>query len=150
MDPRHPPYPEPRPHPVVRNPIPVRDRVSHRPRSARNRASARKAGTSFERLVADYLAAVVDDRIDRRVKTGPRDKGDIASIRIAAGRVVMETKDCVRLDLPRWAREAENERRNDGAALAAVAHKRRGVADAGSQWVTLTLAAFAELLRGAQ
>ena len=36
----------------------------------RSRASARAAGTRFERAVADYLATHVDDRIDRRVGTG--------------------------------------------------------------------------------
>ena len=36
----------------------------------RSRASAKSAGARFERHIADYLAAHVDDRIDRRVKTG--------------------------------------------------------------------------------
>ena len=37
---------------------------------SRTRQSAKKAGSSFERLVADYLRDHVDDRIDRRPKTG--------------------------------------------------------------------------------
>ena len=39
----------------------------------RSRASARAAGSRFERVVADWLAAHVDDRIDRRVKTGAKE-----------------------------------------------------------------------------
>jgi hypothetical protein len=38
----------------------------------RTRASARKAGASFETAVAGYLAAHVDDRIERRTKTDPK------------------------------------------------------------------------------
>ena len=52
----------------------------------RNRASAKKAGTSFERLVADYLKQRLnDDRIDRRVKTGNKDRGDIGGGRTIRG-----------------------------------------------------------------
>ena len=44
----------------------------------RNRATAKKAGSSFEKLVADYLAfALNDDRIERRAKNGQLDRGDI-------------------------------------------------------------------------
>lgn len=43
----------------------------------RSRASAKAAGSSFERLIADRLATHVDDRIDRRVKTGAADKEDL-------------------------------------------------------------------------
>ena len=44
----------------------------------RSRATAKQAGSLFERSIADYLAvALNDDRIDRRVKTGAKDKGDI-------------------------------------------------------------------------
>src|SRR5688500_10743589 len=40
----------------------------------RSRASARKAGSSFETLIAGYLAATVDDRIERRTKNGNKDR----------------------------------------------------------------------------
>lgn len=33
----------------------------------RNRTSARKAGTRFERIISDFLAQTIDPRIDRRV-----------------------------------------------------------------------------------
>ena len=38
--------------------------------SFRSRASAKAAGSRFERSIADVLAATIDDRIDRRVKMG--------------------------------------------------------------------------------
>jgi len=120
------------------------------PKPRRNRASARKAGTAFERGQADYLAvALNDDRIDRRVKTGAADKGDIAGVRTLNGaRVVIECKNTATMSLPAWLREAETERVNDGARIGVVMHKRRGTSDPAEQYVTMTAATFALLLKG--
>ena len=115
----------------------------------RNRASAKKAGSGFERLVADYLKAELDDRIDRRVKTGSKDRGDIGGVRtIRGGRVVIEVKNVSRDNLPLWIREAEIERGNDDAAIGVVAHKRIGSAKAADQYVSMTLETFVRLLEG--
>lgn len=118
----------------------------------RSRASAKAAGASFERLVADYLAATVDDRIDRRVKTGAADKGDIGGVRDRDGRrVVLECKDYGgQLKPAEWVREAHTERDNDEAVVGAVVAKRLGTRDPGSQWVLMTMADLVELLRGAE
>jgi hypothetical protein len=117
---------------------------------SRTRATAKKAGSSFERLIADYLAtALEDDRIDRRVKTGNKDRGDIAGVRtIRGGRVVIECKNVSRDNLPQWIREAETERANDDACIGVVAHKRHGVATPGQQFVSMTLDTFVALLTG--
>lgn len=116
---------------------------------ARNRQSAKKAGTSFERLVADYLRDTVDDRIDRRVKTGSLDKGDIANVRTAWNdRVVLECKSTTRMSIGTWLNEAEVERQNDAAHIAAVVHKRHGKAQPADQLVTMTLENFVKLLDG--
>ena len=115
----------------------------------RNRKSAKAAGARFERDIADYLAAHVDDRIDRRVKTGAKDRGDIGGVRTPWGdRVVIECKNTTRMALGSWIREAEAEQGNDGAHIAVVAHKRHGVGAAGEQLVTMTLENFAKLLDG--
>lgn len=114
----------------------------------RNRRSAKAAGSSFERLVADYLAMNVDDRIDRKVRTGAKDTGDIANVRTWDDRrVTVECKNTARVDLAGWAAEAEVERVNAGDDIAVVIHKRHGVGAAGRQWVTMSLEAFASLLR---
>jgi hypothetical protein len=116
---------------------------------ARNRASAKAAGSRFERVVADYLAATVDDRIDRRVKTGAKDKGDIAGIRHMGGRGVIEAKDYGgRYLVGTWLGEADIERGNDDALFGAVVAKRRGTTDPGDQVVFMTLRDFAALLTG--
>ena len=105
----------------------------------RNRASAKKAGSAFERSIADCLAQHVDDRIDRRVKTGAKDRGDIGGWRFAGRRLVAECKDVVKISLGTWMREAETERLNDDADVALVIHKRRGSADPLDQYVTTTV-----------
>ena len=116
----------------------------------RTRASAKAAGATFERQVADYLAAEVDDRIDRRVKTGRADKGDIGGVRLRGHRVVLECKNhTTRIDLPGWYAEAETECAHDDALLGAVVHKRRGTAKPERQWVTMSLGDLARLLREA-
>ena len=114
----------------------------------RSRATAKKAGSSFERLVADYLRGVVDDRIDRRAKTGAKDRGDIGGVRIWTQRVVLECKDVSKIALSQWATEAEVERGNDDALAGVVVHKRRGKGRAADQWVTMTLGDFTALLKG--
>lgn len=103
----------------------------------------------MEREMADILALCIDDRIDRRVTTGAEDKGDIGGIRLPDGRrFVVECKDVVKTDIGGWVREMEAERANDKAAAGAVAHKRRGVADPLSQYVTMTMRDLIVLLGG--
>jgi hypothetical protein len=121
----------------------------------RNRASAKKAGTSFETLVAEYLAMkLCDIRIERRAKSGAKDRGDIAGVKtVAGGHVVVECKNTARDGLPQWIKEAEIERRNDdevtGATVAGVvAHKKHGSGKPSEQYVTMSLETFVTLLQG--
>jgi hypothetical protein len=126
----------------------------------RSRSSARAAGSRFERQIADYLAEVLDDdRIDKRVKYGQKDRGDIAGLRIHGKRLVVECKDvkheyctkCERLSglkLPEWTREAQLEAGNDDALVGIVVHKRQKVGDPGQQWVSMTVDDLAALITG--
>lgn len=117
----------------------------------RSRASAKAAGTRFERLIADHLATVVDDRIDRRVKTGAKDRGDIAGIRFHGRRIVIECKDYGgRYAIGEWLREVEAERANDGALAGFAVAKRRGVTDPGGQLVVCTVADLVAVLTAAR
>ena len=117
---------------------------------SRSRASARAAGSRFERLVADYLASHVSDVIDRRVKTGAKDTGDIGGVRVHGQRVAVECKDVAKMNLAGWVTEADVERLNDGALAGVVVHKRRGKGDPGAQYVTLTLDDLVALITGAR
>jgi hypothetical protein len=116
----------------------------------RNRKSAKKAGASFERVVADYLRAVLDDdRIDRRVKSGANDRGDIAGVRTMFGaRVCLEVKNVATLNFSGWLREAATEAANDDAPYGIVIAKRRGLSDPGEQYAVMTLGTLAALLLG--
>ena len=106
----------------------------------------RQKGSSFERMIADYLAKWVDDRIDRRVKNGAKDRGDIAGLRHHGHRVVLECKNTAKTSLGPWAAEAEAERGNDDALAGLIVHKRHGKGRPEDQWVTMTVAELVALL----
>lgn len=116
---------------------------------ARSRTSAKNAGTRTERAIADYLAKTLDDdRIDRRIRNGAKDRGDITGLRIHGQRLVVEVKDCARQDLPGWTREAHQEAGNDDALCGVVVAKRRGTQDPGSFWVHMELRDLIALITG--
>lgn len=115
---------------------------------ARNRNSAKQAGARFERQIADFLRDNLDDRIDRKVRTGARDTGDIANVRDSHNRrIVIETKDYGgKLNLPQWAKEAHTEAENDDAHVGIVIAKRRGTTNPADQWVAMTVNDLIQLL----
>lgn len=106
-------------------------------------------GTSFETQVVRYLRDELGDPIERRAKCGTADRGDVAGVYLHGRRMVVECKNCQRMELPKWLSEAEVERVNDGADYAVVVHKRRGVGERnmGGTYVTMTLRDFAEILK---
>lgn len=115
----------------------------------RTNRSARQAGAAFERTIADYLATHVDDRIDRRVKRGIKDRGDIGGLRHMGQRVVVETKNYGgQLKPAEWTKEARIEAGNDDALVGIVVAKRRGTSNPGEQWVLMTLVDLVALLTG--
>lgn len=108
-------------------------------------------GATFERLVADYLAGALDDEgVDRQIKTGRKDKGDIRGVKVHGWRIAIECKNTTRTNLSGWVNEAEIERGNLDALAGVVVHKRtgKGKAQMGETYVTMTLADFAALLTG--
>ena len=116
---------------------------------ARNRNSAKQAGTSFETLVANYLADQVDDRIERRRLQGANDRGDIAGLYAHEQRVVVECKNYGgRILASTWLDETEVERNNDGALMGFVVAKRKGTTDPAKQIVLMTLQDLTALLNG--
>lgn len=108
---------------------------------ARNRNSAKQAGARFERVIADCLRDYISDFIDRRVKTGAADKGDLSNLRTPQGqKVVAELKDYGgRFEVGSWLKEVETERVNDDAQVGIVVAKRRGHADPLDQVVLMTV-----------
>jgi hypothetical protein len=102
--------------------------------------------------MATFFRVHVDERIERRVKYGAKDRGDIAGVRcFRGGRVVIECKDesgeyAGRLG--QWAGEAELERGNDDAIAGIVVFKRRASRVPGEQWVAMTADDLVALLTG--
>ena len=107
----------------------------------RTRASAKAAGTRHERAIADYLATHVDDRVDRRVKYGSRDRGDIAGLRIRGQRIVVECKDTASIligPVPARSRRGTPQRRRAFVGLV-VAKRHVAYGDPADQVVLMTL-----------
>ena len=119
---------------------------------ARNRASAKAAGTRHETSIATYLAQRLDDdRIERRTRNGAKDRGDIAGVQHLRQRIVIEAKDYGgRYLVGPWLAEAEIERGNDDAGVGMVVAKRRGTTDPAEQVVIMTLGDLASLLTGSR
>nr|DAK57377.1 MAG TPA: HOLLIDAY JUNCTION RESOLVASE HOMOLOGOUS RECOMBINATION [Caudoviricetes sp.] len=115
---------------------------------ARSRQSAKAAGARFERAIADYLRDNLDDRIDRKVRTGAKDTGDIANVRDSHNRrIVIECKDYGgRLQPAPWIREAHQEAHNDNAHTGIVIAKRKGTTNPAHQWVLMDLEDLTKLL----
>ncbi len=110
-------------------------------------------GASFERLIADYIAAALDDDgVDRQVKTGNADKGDIRGVKVHGRKLAIECKNVVKLALAKWVTEAEIERGNADALAGVVVHKRagKGKAQLGQTYVTMTLDDLLALITGAR
>jgi hypothetical protein len=108
-------------------------------------------GTSFESSIAKGLAtALDDDRIERRARTGAKDKGDVAGVRLGGRRIVLECKNEATgkvFKLPEWVLEAQEEARNDKALVGLVVHKRSGTTDPLHQWVTCTVGDLVAIIK---
>lgn len=95
-------------------------------------------GSSFERQTADYWRDNHSEFIDRRVKTGAKDKGDLANVRMGPHRLVVECKNMKKMALSQWVKEAQEEAVNDEALLGIVVAKRKGYGQPQDQYVILT------------
>jgi hypothetical protein len=110
----------------------------------------KKKGSAFEIATANYLAeTLADDTIERRILHGAADRVDIAGVKLAGKRVVVECKAEKTLKPAEWLREAEVERVNDSASFGVVVAKRKGVGETRmtDQLVIMTLGTFADILK---
>lgn len=108
-------------------------------------SASKRKGTGWESAVVAYLKESGVIHAERRTLNGAKDRGDIAGI----PGVVIECKNEKAINLASYVDEAEAERRNDGAAIAAAWIKRRGKASPGDGYVTLTGERFVRLLADA-
>lgn len=108
-------------------------------------STSRRKGTSWESAIVGYLREHGAPHAERRALGGSKDRGDIAGI----PGVVIEAKSAARVELGQWTAEAEAERVNDGADLAAVWIKKRGKTSPADGYVVLSGATLVQLLAAA-
>lgn len=106
---------------------------------------SKKLGTGAETAVVNYLRDNGWPHVERRAQAGTHDRGDIAGV---VG-VVIEVKNCARMELAQWVDEAELEAGNDDAMYGVVWHKRRGRGSPSGWFVTMSGATFTALLADA-
>lgn len=106
----------------------------------------KQKGTSFERLIADYLAAKLNKPIDRAPLHGVNDKGDISGLFLDGLPVVVECKNTAAAKIGEQFAEMEKEKQNAGAAIGVLIKKRRGHGHAGKQYALLSVDDFIKLL----
>ncbi len=91
-------------------------------------------GTSAETAVVNYLRLSGFPNAERRALSGGQDKGDVSGVIDT----VIEVKNCSRDGLPGWMDEVAAEINNASATYGICWHKRRGKADPGKWFVTMT------------
>jgi len=116
----------------------------------RSRSSAKAAGASHERSIADYFKVNVSRFVDKMPKYGAKDRGDILNVETFNELpVAVECKDYGgRIEAGTWLGEAETERINLGAVAGVVIAKRRGTTDPGAQIVLMTTRDLVAILTG--
>lgn len=117
---------------------------------ARNRKSAKDAGSSFERSIADCLDEHLPEPVDRLVKTGAKDRGDIGGVTAQDRKVAIECKDYAGQikNLPQTLREVEAEKVHYDAPLGVAIYKRRGTTDPLKQYVIMEVGEFIDFISG--
>lgn len=100
-----------------------------------NRSKAK--GTAWERRLVDYLIAHGFPYAERRALEGVNDRGDVAGI----PGVVLELKNCKKVELASWVDEMVVEKRNARGEIGAVIFPRRSHAT-GRAFVVMELDQF--------
>jgi hypothetical protein len=106
-------------------------------------SASKQKGTAWESAIVAYLNGA-GFPVERRTQAGAHDKGDVAGLPL-----VIEAKNCRATELAAWVDEAVAEARNARVPVGVVWHHRRGKASPADGFVTMSGAAFVELLRAA-
>ena len=111
----------------------------------RSRATAKKAGTSWETAIKAFLIEQGWPHVERRARTGGKDQGDLTGI----PGLVIEAKNVNRFALSGWVKEAKAEAANAGAETWCVWIKKDGKTSPGDGYVVMDGRMFAHLIREA-
>ena len=102
-------------------------------------------GTRWETAIVSYLRSEGAVQVERRARTGAKDRGDLAGL----PGVVVEAKNAQRTELAAWLSEAKREANHDGADIGVVWAHRRGKGSPADGYVVMDGATFVRLLRQA-
>ena len=105
-------------------------------------AASRRKGAGHERAIVTWLRSRGRPHIERRLSGANGDRGDITGW----PGVVLEAKNCARLDLAGWVAQLEAEIVEASADTGAVVIKRRGTTDAGQFYALMTLDRWEQLM----
>lgn len=105
---------------------------------------SKQKGTHFETAVVNFMREHGYPHVERRALNGSTDKGDIAGL----PGVVIEVKNCAKIELAKWLRETDAEIANAGAETGAVWIKQRGKASAGDGFIIQRPALWLPLATG--
>lgn len=105
-------------------------------------SAAKQKGTMAETAVVNWLKGKGRPYVERRSLNGNNDRGDIAGIPC----VVIEVKNCARMELPKWLSELEVEVKNDKADTGTVIHKKKGTTDVGQWYATMPADTWYDLI----
>jgi hypothetical protein len=109
-------------------------------------SKSKAKGTAAETAIVKYLNDN-DLLAVRNPPQGAKDKGDINLLGLP---VAIEVKNCVRLELSEWLKEAKEEKTNAGASVGVVWHKKKGTTNPGDWYVTMSGEDFIRLLHSVQ
>jgi hypothetical protein len=108
-------------------------------------SKSKQKGTAAETAVVNWLKEKGRKHVERRSLNGTFDRGDIAGI----PNVVLEVKNCARMELAKWLKELEVEIQNDKAETGVVVHKKKGTTNVGEWYATLPVELWHALLKQA-
>jgi hypothetical protein len=108
-------------------------------------SKSKQKGTSAETAVVNWLLSKGRKHVERRSLNGANDRGDIAGV----PGVVLEVKNCVKIELSAWLKELEAEMINDKADTGVVIHKKKGTTDVGLWYATMPVGVWFKLIEDA-
>lgn len=104
--------------------------------------TSRRKGAGHERNLVAWLRARGRPHVERRLAGGPDDRGDVTGW----PGVVVEAKNCQRIDLAGWIDQLEAEVDAADADTGAVIVKRRGTTDVGQHYAVMTVDRWERLM----
>lgn len=106
-------------------------------------SASKRKGTKAESDIVAYLQSHGFPYAERRALAGANDRGDVSGV----PGVVIEAKDCVRIELAAWLDEANAEKANAAAPIGVVWAKRKGRGSPADWYVVMDGATFVEVIR---